>query len=73
MSDDIETLLRTSEVARIFDVHVRTIGYWAEEGLLPCVRIGRTIRFHRSDVEEVLEQRAASKRHHPAYQAVKPA
>jgi excisionase family DNA binding protein len=38
-------LVRVDVVAKHFDVHKRTVALWAENGTIPCVRIGGTLRF----------------------------
>lgn len=41
-----EPLLNTPEVARILNVHPKTVGVWVKEGRLPCVRLAhRCLRF----------------------------
>jgi len=45
-------LVRAKVLAKYFDVHERTICMWAENGIIPCVRIGGALRFN---MEAVLE------------------
>jgi excisionase family DNA binding protein len=45
-------LVRAEVVAKHFDVHVRTVCMWAQNGTIPCVRIGGALRFN---LEAVLE------------------
>ena len=45
------TLLRGEAVAELLNLPVTTIYEHARTGLLPCVRIGRAVRFKRSDLE----------------------
>jgi excisionase family DNA binding protein len=48
-------LLRSQEVAEIFDVTERTVINWAAAGKLPCLRtIGGHLRFRREDVMRLL-------------------
>jgi excisionase family DNA binding protein len=48
-------LLRSHEVAKIFDVTERTVINWAATGKLPCLRtIGGHLRFRREDVLRLL-------------------
>ena len=44
-------LVRAESVAAHFDVHKRTVCLWAENGTIPCVRVGGALRF---DMEAVL-------------------
>ncbi|MEY5019900.1 MAG: Helix-turn-helix domain [Verrucomicrobiota bacterium] len=39
-------LVRAKEIARHFDVHERTVCMWAQNGVIPCVRIGGALRFN---------------------------
>jgi excisionase family DNA binding protein len=50
----IEPLLRTSEVAKILRISRGTVRTWRRRGLIRGFRIGRDLRFRRSDVEAVL-------------------
>jgi excisionase family DNA binding protein len=48
-------LLRSQEVAELFDVTERTVINWAAAGKLPCLRtIGGHLRFRREDVHRLL-------------------
>lgn len=42
----LKPLVRAKVLARYFDVHERTICMWAENGTIPCVRIGGALRFN---------------------------
>ncbi len=44
------------EVAQLFQLSTRTIDSWIAQGRLPYYRIGRTIRFRRSDIREYLDR-----------------
>jgi excisionase family DNA binding protein len=44
-------LVRAEVIAKALDVHKRTVALWAQNGTIPCVRIGGAIRF---DLEAVL-------------------
>ena len=45
-------LVRAEVIAAHFDVHPRTVSMWAQNGTIPCVRIGGALRFN---MEAVLE------------------
>jgi excisionase family DNA binding protein len=46
-----------SETARMFGVSERTMHRWIREGHIPVYRLGRQLRFRKSDIEEFLEER----------------
>ena len=48
-----EALLKTEDVARLLGVSPLTIRAWVFQRLLPCVRLGRAVRFRPEDVEKV--------------------
>ncbi|MDA8044145.1 MAG: helix-turn-helix domain-containing protein [Actinomycetota bacterium] len=55
MTGEAPQLLRSHEVATIFDVTERTVINWAAAGKLPSLRtIGGHLRFRRDDVMRLL-------------------
>src|SRR5215216_3622253 len=52
-----EVLYSLSETARMFGVSERTLHRWMREGQLPVYRLGRQLRFRKSDIEAFLEER----------------
>ena len=46
-------LVRAEVIAKHFDVHVRTVAMWAQNGVIPCVRLGGALRFNLEAVLEV--------------------
>lgn len=48
------TLYRVDEVAHILAVHPRTVYRMIEKGELPVVRVRRTVRIRREDLEQLL-------------------
>jgi len=46
-------IMKASEVARLLNVSPNTVLNWAKSGLIPCVKIGRTIRFYSQEIEEI--------------------
>jgi excisionase family DNA binding protein len=52
ITQPLKPLVRAKVLAKYFDVHERTICMWAENGIIPCVRIGGALRFN---LEAVLE------------------
>jgi excisionase family DNA binding protein len=53
----VQPLLTATEVGRIFGVCDRTLRRWARAGHLVPVRVGRTLRYRRQDVEAVIVRR----------------
>lgn len=49
-------LMKTAEVAKIFDVHPDTVREWARDGRLPSLKTpgGQEHRFRSADVEKLL-------------------
>jgi excisionase family DNA binding protein len=43
--------LRKTQMAELLQVSVRTLDNWMARRLIPYIRIGRTIRFRRTDLE----------------------
>lgn len=53
-----ETLLTSKQIAPLVGVqHHKTVERWAREGILPCVRRGRNLRFRLGDVRRWVAQR----------------
>lgn len=55
-ADRSEPMLRPSEVARLLACSSKTVYAWAASGSLPCVRLGRLVRFRAVDVRRFVEQ-----------------
>ncbi len=51
-----QPLLTADEIARVLSVSRKTIYKLTENGTLPCIRIGRAVRFDPADVEAFLQQ-----------------
>jgi len=49
-------LLRVSEVARELALEESTIRKWVFQRRLPVVRLGRSIRIKKTDVEELMKK-----------------
>lgn len=47
-------LLTMSEMGKLFRVSTRTIQRWSELNLIPCVKVGRTVRYNLNEVYEYL-------------------
>lgn len=52
----VSELLRRDQVARIFNVSVRTVSYWAAKGRLPSIKTpGGQYRFRPEDVSALVQ------------------
>ena len=51
-----DMLLNVKQVAQYLQLKQSTIYSWAQEGKIPAIKIGRTWRFRRSDLDVWLEQ-----------------
>ncbi len=50
----MEEIMTPSEVAALLKIHLKTVYKLAEKGIIPGNRIGRSLRFSRSDVLELV-------------------
>ncbi|MFC1865434.1 helix-turn-helix domain-containing protein [Chloroflexota bacterium] len=52
-NDHIDSMLTTSEVARILSVHINTVRRWSNQGILKSYRIGSRgdRRFRMEDID----------------------
>jgi putative resolvase len=54
MEGDYEELLRPKEVAKIFNISVKTLWEWQRKGLIKAVRLPTgKLRYPRSEVERI--------------------
>ena len=53
----MEEIMTPSEVADMLKIHLKTVYKLAEKGVIPGNRIGRSWRFSRSDVMELVSSR----------------
>jgi len=56
----VEEIITPSEVAALLRIHVKTVYRLAEEGLIPGKRIGRSWRFRKSSVLQLISQNEGS-------------
>ncbi len=56
LSDELTQLhlLTADELARVLRVGRTTVYRWAKEGRLPSVKIGKTVRFNRLEIEKII-------------------
>jgi putative molybdopterin biosynthesis protein len=51
-----EEFLTVAEVAEILKLNQQTVRNWIDAGSLKAFHVGRRVRIHRSDLEELLER-----------------
>lgn len=49
-----DAMLSIEDVARLFNVSVPTVRRMVSDGRLPCVRVGRQLRFSPNDIKNLL-------------------
>ncbi len=54
----MEEIMTPSEVAALLKIHLKTVYKLAERGVIPGNRIGRSWRFSRNDVLELVSSKA---------------
>lgn len=54
----MEEIMTPSEVAALLKIHLKTVYKLAERGVIPGNRIGRSWRFSRNDVMELVSSKA---------------
>jgi excisionase family DNA binding protein len=50
-----EEVLTVEEVAKLFRVKIKTVYHWCKIGEIPHTKIGRTYRFKRSSILQLLK------------------
>jgi DNA-binding transcriptional MerR regulator len=54
-------LVKAGDIAKALSVSLRQVGYWAEEGRIPCHRLGkRCVRYSLPEVLQALEIETSS-------------
>ncbi len=63
-SKSIASLLTTSDVARLLNIHINTVRRWSNEGRLRAYRLGSRgdRRFQREDIASFLSRRSKVKK-----------
>ena len=56
----MEEIMTPSEVAALLKIHLKTVYKLAEKGVIPGNRIGRSWRFSRTDVLELVSTKSGS-------------
>lgn len=58
MISDTDRGYSTKEICSIFSIHKSTARRWVHSGLLPKpITIGRSVRFLKSEIDQIIEQR----------------
>jgi excisionase family DNA binding protein len=47
-------LLTPAQVAKLLQIHPATVYAWAADEKLPCVRIGKAVRFRQADIKRIM-------------------
>ena len=55
-SVEIPGLLRSDEAARLLAISLRKLWTLADEGEIPVVRIGRSVRYDPADLQDYIER-----------------
>jgi excisionase family DNA binding protein len=55
-TDSSDSFLTVAEVAGILKLNQQTVRNWIDQGLLPALRVGRSVRIRRSDFERILAE-----------------
>ena len=55
-------LMKTKEIAQLFDVTIPTVLSWVHKERLPAIKIRHTFRFRKEDVEQFVEENALTPR-----------
>lgn len=53
-----DEIMRPSEVSAMLRIHIRTVYNLAEKGELPGIRIGRSWRFNRGEILQLLSNKS---------------
>lgn len=63
-SKEIASLLTTSDVARLLNIHINTVRRWSNEGKLRAYRIGSRgdRRFQQEDINVFLAQKSEAEK-----------
>jgi excisionase family DNA binding protein len=51
----LERLYTAEQVAELLSLKKKTIYGWAEQGRIPCYKIGKALRFRESELREFIE------------------
>lgn len=68
------TLLNESEAAAFLDITIGTLQVWRSTGRygIPFVKIGRSVRYKRADLEAWIESRTHGSPSLPGHESIKP-
>ena len=57
----MDEYLSTRHIAKMLDINIITVRRWIKKGLLPAIRLERTMRVKKSDLEKFLNERRVKK------------
>jgi excisionase family DNA binding protein len=60
MLQNVPDLLTKAETAELLSVSLKTLERWEKEGLLHPVRISRSVRYRRDDIETLIARQASA-------------
>jgi hypothetical protein len=55
LAENKAPLVRATVIAKALDVSPRCVHLWAQNGVIPCRRIGGIVRFSLSEIMEVMK------------------
>jgi len=55
--DNTDHLMRPRDVAALLSLSLAAVYQMAGRGLLPCVKIGRCVRFRRGSIEKLIDSK----------------
>jgi len=60
MFKDVPDLLTKTDTAKLLHVSIKTLERWEKDGLLHPIRISRSVRYRRDDIEALIERQASA-------------
>jgi len=63
MTEDLERLLRPREVAEVLQLSQMQIYRLARQGQLPCVVVGKSVRFKAAELSLFIKERSKNESH----------
>jgi predicted site-specific integrase-resolvase len=60
MLQNVPDLLTKAETAKLLSVGLKTLERWEKQGILVPVRISRSVRYRRDDIESLIQKQASA-------------
>lgn len=57
MKNEIEKMVGIGELSRYLDIKVNTVYAWVHSRQIPYYKVGRLVKFRKSEIDQWLEQR----------------